>query len=415
MKTWITYIAALLMGLATTLLLGDLSLTSSVLSAISGFLISLSAFVFIPVIAISFSAGIASLRKDRENARSFGLNVLWAVVTTAVLSLLAAVLYHFLPVSFPVTSTAGGSISSVSSFVSYSGQNALSMLYPVNPFMTLATTSYYILPIVIVCWIFGLSLNPSSDVIRPAYTVMNSFSEVMYRITRTITVFGYLIVFFCSADLFTTLYQEKTVIAAPLFPLYLAAGTGALVIVVLPLLFAFFTGFRRNPYRLIYRSISAMAIALVTGNTMASGPVEVSVARQNMGIQKRISSTSVIVSKIIAKGGTAFVASYTLLSLIQATSGNALSFTVALAVSAAAALASFASSIAVGYESVIVATLAIKLLGIELYGAEVALVAFIPLLNGISTMLDSLISIMSADIVSVSIGTGAKVVYRDSL
>ena len=125
MKTWITYIAALLMGLATTLLLGDLSLTSSVLSAISGFLISLSAFVFIPVIAFSFSAGIASLRKDRENARSFGLNVLWAVVTTAVLSLLAAVLYHFLPVSFPVTSTAGGSISSVSSFVSYSGQNAL--------------------------------------------------------------------------------------------------------------------------------------------------------------------------------------------------------------------------------------------------------------------------------------------------
>ena len=61
------------------------------------------------------------------------------------------------------------------------------------------------------------------------------------------------------------------------------------------------------------------------------------------------------------------------------------------------------------------ATLAIKLLGIELYGAEVALVAFIPLLNGISTMLDSLISIMSAYIVSVSIGTGAKVVYRDSL
>ena len=50
MKTWITYIAAILMGLATALLFGDAVYASGILSAISSFLVSLGIFITIPII-----------------------------------------------------------------------------------------------------------------------------------------------------------------------------------------------------------------------------------------------------------------------------------------------------------------------------------------------------------------------------
>ena len=55
MKTWITYIAALLMGLAAALLMSSIDLAYEIISSVSSFLVSFGMFITIPVVFISFA------------------------------------------------------------------------------------------------------------------------------------------------------------------------------------------------------------------------------------------------------------------------------------------------------------------------------------------------------------------------
>ena len=292
MKTWITYIAAILMGLATALLFGDAVYASGILSAISSFLVSLGIFITIPIMVFTLPSGIASLGKNRKGPRCALAVILWAIASAIVLSAAAAVVYSIHPVLFPVTSTAGSAPGALSGHVSYLLSAISSSLYPMNAFWSVATATYFIVPVIIISWILGLAIKPSADIIRPAYTVMNSFAEVMYRISRTYTVYGFFLAYASSASLFIDVYQEKTLFAAPDYAILLGITALVSLVIILPLLFALFTRFKKNPYRILYRSAASIITAFATGNMIASIPMNESIARQNNGVQKRVASVS---------------------------------------------------------------------------------------------------------------------------
>ena len=403
------------MGLATAMLFGSFPETAGILSSVSSYLISIGIFIAIPVLAVTFSSGTASLMKDRKGRRVTGISVLWAVVSAILLSFAAALIFILMPYSFPVTSTAGSAPGTLASHVSYMLGTSGSALYPINAFWSISSTTRFIIPVIIISWIFGLALKPSADIIRPAYTTMNSFSEVMYRISRTFSAYGFILVFISSASFFTAAYQEKTLLAVPEYTKMLLAATAAAVLVVLPLAYAVFTGFKKNPYKVLYRSAAQMIMGLVTSSTVTSLPLMESSARQNLGVQKRIASTMTPLLAVIGKGGSAFISVITLLSLFEATAESMPSGTVIAVTAAMAALISFASSAASGTEMLMITVLTLNVLSINLYGAENAIIAIAPVLCGIGSMIDSLITAFGNSIAAAAAGTDAEVPYRDTL
>ena len=415
MKTWITYIAAMLMGLATSLLFGTFTQTAGILSSVSSYMISLGVFISIPVIFITLASGTASLMKDKKGKKVFGFSLLWSVVTAIILAFAAAVVFIAKPEGFPVTSSAGSAPGTLLSHVSYMMSSAGSAMYPLNAFWTLASTTRFILPLIIISWILGLALKPSADIIRPAYTTMNSFSEVMYRVSRTYTVYGFFLVFITSASFFTDVYQEKTIFAVPEYAKLLTIAAIAAVIIVLPLLYAIFTGFRKNPYKVLYRSIASMLMGFTTYNIVAAIPDNESIARQNLGVQKRIASTATPLLSVIGKGGSAFVAVLTMLTLFTETTESMPSASVIAITAITAAAVSFASSVSAGTEIAIITVITLQLLGINLYGAENAIVAFLPILGGLATMIDSLIVSFGNSVVATAVGTDVEIPYRDTI
>ena len=415
MKTWVTYIAALLMGLATALLFGDSPSALSVMSTISSFMVNLGVCIAIPVTVLTFASGTASLGKDRKGRQAALACLLWALVTTVLLSITAIAVSMALKVQFPVTSTAGYPQGLLSGQIARSISNAAGSLIPMNAFWTIATTTYFIVPAIIVSWIFGLALRPSADIIRPAYTTMNSMSEVMYRISRTCAVYGFFLVYTASSASFIEIYQEKTLFAAPAFALLLAAAAAVAVLIIIPLSYAIFTGFKKNPYKALYRSLSPALAGLAAANSVALIPIEESTARHNLGVQKRISSISVPLLTIIGKGGSAFVATISMIALFQATTGTAPSLSVMLMAAGSAALISFISSTAIGTETALIVILALRLMGLNLYGAENAMIALLPLLGGIGIMIDSLIAVMGSSIASCFVDTDMEIPYKDTL
>ncbi|MBQ0071531.1 MAG: cation:dicarboxylase symporter family transporter, partial [Spirochaetales bacterium] len=299
--------AALLLADATAFTFSSSAFLLEMTEVLSKALIEVGTFMFLPLMVVTFAAGTASLKKDKLGGKILKNTLLWAIISTAILSLSAVFFFHFFPQVFPTSSSAGGVFEEMQG--TFLSKNA--------PIGIMERVIKIFLPSLFGAWILGAALTPSSDIIRPAYTVINSFSEAMYRIERTVAFFGGLFVYIGGIAFFLNLWQEKTILVAPRFFAALFFSAVALILVVLPLLYAFFTGFKRNPYGIIGRSLASMILGLVTSNLYATSLVDESISRCNLGAQKRIVSTTVPMSILIARGGTAFVATSVTLTLLS--------------------------------------------------------------------------------------------------
>ena len=374
------------------------------MSAATSFLTGVAALLFLVVSFVTIASGTASLRKNRLGGRTVRITIFWAVVTTLILSVLGVILANGIPQIFPVSSSAGGNYTEVlSSFTS--STDALDSGSIIGKFF---------LPLVFAAFILGAALTPSSDVIRPAYTVMNSFSEAVYRIQRTAAYFGAFYVYVAGTAFFLNIWQEKTAFVSPKPFVALALSVLLVIMVVLPLLYAIFTGFRKNPYGVVGRGLAGLLTAFLSSNIYASSLMGESLSRSNMGIQKRISSTATPLSILIARGGTAFVSTLTTVTLLKTLGAEISTFALVILALTISGL-SLVSSFFPGVEIAVVSVFAIRFLNINVYGAEAAIVALLPILNGFAVMIDVLISFMASAIVGARTKTDAKIPLKDTI
>ena len=374
------------------------------MSAATSFLTGVAALLFLVVSFVTIASGTASLRKNRLGGRTVRITIFWAVVTTLILSMLGVILANGIPQIFPVSSSAGGNYTEVlSSFTS--STDALDSGSIIGKFF---------LPLVFAAFILGAALTPSSDVIRPAYTVMNSFSEAVYRIQRTAAYFGAFYVYVAGTAFFLNIWQEKTAFVSPEPFVALALSVLLVIMVVLPLLYAIFTGFRKNPYGVVGRGLAGLLTAFLSSNIYAYSLMGESLSRSNMGIQKRISSTATPLSILIARGGTAFVSTLTTVTLLKTLGAEISTFALVILALTISGL-SLVSSFFPGVEIAVVSVFAIRFLNINVYGAEAAIVALLPILNGFAVMIDVLISFMASAIVGARTKTDAKIPLKDTI
>ena len=374
------------------------------MSAATSFLTGVAALLFLVVSFVTIASGTASLRKNRLGGRTVRITIFWAVVTTLILSMLGVILANGIPQIFPVSSSAGGNYTEVlSSFTS-----------SIDALDAGSIIGKFFLPLVFAAFILGAALTPSSDVIRPAYTVMNSFSEAVYRIQRTAAYFGAFYVYVAGTAFFLNIWQEKTAFVSPKPFVALALSVLLVIMVVLPLLYAIFTGFRKNPYGVVGRGLAGLLTAFLSSNIYASSLMGESLSRSNMGIQKRISSTATPLSILIARGGTAFVSTLTTVTLLKTLGAEISTFALVILALTISGL-SLVSSFFPGVEIAVVSVSAIRFLNINVYGAEAAIVALLPILNGFAIMIDVLISFMASAIVGARTKTDAKIPLKDTI
>ena len=374
------------------------------MSAATSFLTGVAALLFLVVSFVTIASGTASLRKNRLGGRTVRITIFWAVVTTLILSMLGVILANGIRQIFPVSSSAGGNYTEVlSSFTS-----------SIDALDSGSIIGKFFLPLVFAAFILGAALTPSSDVIRPAYTVMNSFSEAVYRIQRTAAYFGAFYVYVAGTAFFLNIWQEKTAFVSPEPFVALALSVLLVIMVVLPLLYAIFTGFRKNPYGVVGRGLAGLLTAFLSSNIYASSLMGESLSRSNMGIQKRISSTATPLSILIARGGTAFVSTLTTVTLLKTLGAEISTFALVILALTISGL-SLVSSFFPGVEIAVVSVFAIRFLNINVYGAEAAIVALLPILNGFAIMIDVLISFMASAIVGARTKTDAKIPLKDTI
>ncbi|MBQ4281172.1 MAG: cation:dicarboxylase symporter family transporter, partial [Spirochaetales bacterium] len=262
----------------------------------------------------------------------------------------------------------------------------------VNSFLNFIKSSDCLLPIILIALIFGYAIRPTSEVIRPAYITLNSISEVMFRLAKIIARFLWIGIFFISGVWFHNLWTDATVFYSWRFVVLCCIIGFGMLFVIIPLVYGIMTGLRRNPYRQIARLLSSGVAAFFSVNYLFSMNTLYTDCRINLGIQKSVVSSALPLHSILTKGGSALVSSMCTCSIVFAATGVAPTALQTVTIALACTLASFICSIHAGYEVLFITTYALGLLNINAGGAQFAIIALLPMLNGMALLLDVMLA-----------------------
>jgi Na+/H+-dicarboxylate symporter len=415
MKTCISYLAAAIFGLAATLLFGESVLFQHAMVYATTIVIKISVLILIPLVLFGFSSGVASLRKDRKGGVLFRTTLLWSILSTVILVIGAGAVFRFFPTVFPNSTSAGSDATALKAFSIQSVFPILVARFSGNPFRWILSSDSFLLPIILVSLVFGFFLKPDVEIVRPAYVTMNSFTETIFRIARMYTTLGPLFVFFAAAHWFTALQTEGTIFVALSFLIMLFGTTAVLLLIIVPLFFAIFSSFKVNPYKILFRMFGPAIAGLVSGNIFFSSPMTTTLSRHNVGSQKRVSATSVPLYTIVGRGGSAMIATLSALGLLFAATGQLPSTKVILFVALTSGMFSYVSSLYLGLEVFFITVITLKFLKVDLYGAEMTMLAMMPLLNGLGVFVDSYIAAFGVAYTSHRMGVRVDNPFQDTL
>ena len=392
MKTWLTYLAAASMGIAFALTFGESASFIWSVNLLSEIVLHLGIFIVFPLAFFSMSAGTASLsRKKGRGSFVIISSVLWAALSTIVLSFCATFLFRLFPTVFPASATVPEKADQVAALFetgSYTAANPLSF----NSFMNFIKTGDCLLPILFLALVFGYALRPTSEIIRPAYITLNSISEAMFRLARKVSGLLWIGIFFLSGVWLNKLRGDGTLLASWKFIVLLAISLILVLLGFIPLLYALCTGFCRNPYRQILRLLSSGVAAFFSTNYLFSQSALYTDCRINLGIQKNVVSTALPIHSVLTKGGSALVSTICTCALIYRVSGSVPTAVQLVSISFACTLVSFVCCVHAGYEVLFGTVLAFRLLRIDISGYEPTVLGLLPLLNGIALFFDVILS-----------------------
>lgn len=398
MKTWLTYLAAAAMGIAFELTFGKSASFIWSVNLLSEIVLYLGIFIVFPLAFFSMSAGTASLsRKKGRGSFVVISSILWAALSTIVMSFFATLLFKLFPTVFPATSTVPESAEQAAALyeslsVASPGNLAAANPLSLNAFFNFVKTGECLLPILFIALIFGFALRPTSEIIRPAYITLNSISEAMFRLAKKVSSLLWIGVFFLSGVWLDHLWSDGTILVSWKFITLLVISIFLVLFGLIPLLYALCTGFSRNPYRQILRLFSSGVAAFFSTNYLFSQSALYTDCRINLGIQKSVVSTALPIHSVLTKGGTALVSTLCTCALIYGATGTMPTAVEMVSISFACTIVSFICCLHAGYEVLFGTVIAFRLLKIDIAGSELAILGLLPLLNGIALLFDVVLS-----------------------
>lgn len=419
MKTWLTYLAAAALGLALQVNFKESSFFYETMNFMANLTLKLGIFIVFPLVLISMTAGTASLKREKgANGFVWISTICWSLLTTVLLSISAALLFKVFPIAFPSTSTSATTTENATQLITTLSQSTVSKLNSANPlsinlFLNLIKTSDCLIPVIFVALVLGYALRPTTEVIRPAYMVLNSLSEVMFRLVKQISQLMWIAVFFISGMWYETLWADRTIFHSWRWVvMFCIVGFGALLVII-PLIYAIATGFKRNPYKQIRRLLSASTAAFFSVNYMFSMPALYTDCRINLGIQKRVVATALPLHSVITKGGSAMIGTLCSCSLVLAVSGRMPTTTELITIALACTLVSYVSCLHAGYEVLFCSAMAMSLINSNLSIMAVSILGVLPIMNGIALLFDALLAGLGTSFTAVYLNADCNIREKD--
>lgn len=308
MKLWIKILIALLLGIAAGAIIGP---GAELLKPVGTVFLNLITMVIVPLVFSSMAVGVTSI--DPQKLGRIGSKTLFLYFFTTLIAIVFGLSfsYFFRPgdamqlssqtsIAFEVPPTP--SLSSV-----------LLSLIPVNPIAAFVEGN--VLQIIVFAIFIGISINIAGEKGKPLLELLESLSDVMYRLTTIIMEFSPFAVFSIMAWVAGSFGLMVLLPLLKFLATYYVACAFHVLVVFYGILY-FFAKLSPKPF---FRGMSdAIMVAFSTCSSAATLPVSMHCVQRNLGVSKNIASFVLPLGSTINMNGTAIFQAMSALFVAQA-------------------------------------------------------------------------------------------------
>lgn len=301
MKIWIKYLAGIVIGIAFALIGPQQNeVFTGITRFISELAVNAGRYTLYPVLFFSFTVAIFELKESKTLFKLGATTAIVIIISTfllAVIGLISVLVQN--PARIPIF--VEGSLETASMGI----MESLRQLLPASAFEVF-TNGLFILPLCVFAGFAGAGCTVDKAEAKPALNLFDSLSRVSYSV---MTFFVDVIAVGMIALSVNWTIQFIPVATGKVFWDFIILLLTCLLLiglVIYPAIIRATCG-KVNPYRVMYASVAPVLAAFFSGDTLMTLPVLIRHTNESLGIKRRISSVTMPMFSIFARGGTALV------------------------------------------------------------------------------------------------------------
>lgn len=386
MKIWLKMLFAIILGLLIGFLVPDFkNIYDNIFGKISEIAINSLLFLTLIYVSTKLFLGIIEIKKNKLLKKVFYIFFI-CIAISLLFSIILSIGIMNLNIFHPSNSFQQKSYKIMEPI---SIGNFLVNIINKNIFISFLSPSIYLMPVIFIAFIFGISAFYSEKKGLYFIDTIESFDYILNKIIKGILEFFpfgavFIIATFVKSEVFT--YDNFVFLLRPLIGIIIIS-----VILVIIYIFIFIIFIKQKSVKYFIGYLGSVLFAVTTSNTLAVIIPLNEHLKNNIGIKKEIADTLTPLGMIINKSGTAAVSSVIFMSLLLIYSPDILSFNMQIVF----IIMLFIFSIFLdgsnenGFIILTTTILNIKFLHLE-QDSYLLFLASIPLLNRIGLMLDTL-------------------------
>ncbi len=313
MKIWLKLLIGSIIGIILGIALPlNGSKTLELIGLISEIVIRTGRYILFPLIFCSLTVGIFKLKENKKTLYVYLRTIIYLILFSAVLTIIGAMTVLILsPSRIPIIIEQGAPLV-IKTLPDY-----LREFFPMNFFEVLNSPGDFFLPLFFAAFVIGLNLNFDRQITHPALQLFDSLSRIFFRINDlAVEVMG---IGMIALGAYLVL-QIRVTPSLELFRqllLVLAADGILIVFGLFPLLLYLLTPGRVNPYKWIYAALAPGIVSFISGDNFFSLSFLIKTGHDNLGIPRRIGSTTFPLFALFGKAGTGLVTAVSFVIILK--------------------------------------------------------------------------------------------------
>lgn len=409
MKIWIKLFAAAVIGILLGLFLPDTGgTTATVFAYLAELIIKVGRYLLFPLVFFSLAHGVYELQLEKKISAVYLRTILYMVLSSAV-----AVIFGIAVILLLSPSRVQIIIKQQEIISTPSVKAVLDSIFPTNLFEIFSLSGDYLLPISFFAFFLGANLSFERTITRPILQLLESLSKTFEHMNSFITEIISIASIILAADLTFRIKSAEELSLFIQFLVIISVLVLILVIGVYPVLFYLFSR-KSNPYKWLYGQIGPALTGLISGDSYFSTMMLFRHGRENLGIPRKVGSSTFTLFALFGKAGTALITAVSFMIIIKSYSSLGITMTQILWVAFYSFLVSFLAGPFPGSGILITLSLLCRMYGRGLEDGFLILQPILPVLISLSVFLD----IVTASLVSVLVTKHSGLledIYRENL
>lgn len=395
MKKWFFTLLSLLVGIVLSYFMYDSSWLLSIGSFISRGFLTVIPLASFGILSFFIASGVAALHLQGSLWKVIGTALLWAVVSMLIIGSIIGFLAFLMPIiDLDYFLEANGEFSRLLSTNLQIEESRIPAFFETSSFYS---SFGILLPILLASALLGYALTPDKDMIKPAYSVVNSLSEVMYRLSSFGATLATIGLAFITGVSLSYVYRLSRWDSIMMFLVFIFLSLLILVFLIFPILIVLFTK-EKTPFRLIGELLAPLFSALLSGTMVYAIPSTVLHMRRNLGIAKRVNSLSFPMLMVFARFGSGAMSSLLLFGLMSYSSSTTVLPSTAVLIVIVTSMLSFVCFPFSGFEVLFIALTATNLLALHIE-SNLLIATYLltrPFLQAVAAFIDLLVATLGA-------------------